>query len=108
MEAATDKKAQTLLDKRLLKVLLVDDEATDRIPVERILRTCSSPVEFVVESAVSLSEAIRNLAEKKYDVVLLDLELPDSSGIEIFRQVVKVAPLYCSPLRNRPKYGNIS
>ena len=72
--------------------MLVEDEATDRISVERILRTCSSPVGFVVESAVSLSEAIRNLAEKKYDAILLDLELPDSSGIETVRQTVKVAP----------------
>jgi len=92
MKTATDKGTQTSLDKRLLKVLLVEDEATDKISVERVLRTCSSPVEFVVESAVSLSEAIRNLTEKKYDVVLLDLELPDSSGIETVRQVVKIAP----------------
>ncbi len=92
MKAATDKGTQTLLDKRLLKVLLVEDEATDRIPVERILRTCSSPAEFVVESVVNLSEAIKNLTEKQYDVILLDLELPDSSGIEILQQVVKVAP----------------
>jgi PAS domain S-box-containing protein len=92
MKTATDKGAETSLDKRLLKVLLVEDEATDKISVERILRTCSSPVEFVVESVVTLSEAIGNLAEKKYDVVLLDLELPDSSGIETLRQTVKVAP----------------
>ena len=92
MKAATDKGAKTSLDKGLLKVLLVEDEATDRMSVERILRTCSSPVGFVVESAVTLSEAIRNLAEKKYDVILLDLELPDSGGIETVRQTVKVAP----------------
>jgi PAS domain S-box-containing protein len=92
MKTATHKETQTLLGNRLLKVLLVDDEATDRIPVERILRTCSSPVEFVVESVVNLSEAIRSLAEKKYDAILLDLELPDSSGIEILQQVIKVAP----------------
>ena len=92
MKAATDKGTQTLLGNRLLKVLLVDDEATDRIPVERILRTCSSPAEFVVESVVNLSGAIKNLTEKQYDVVLLDLELPDSSGIEILQQVIKVAP----------------
>jgi PAS domain S-box-containing protein len=92
MKAATDKGTQTSLDKRLLKVLLVEDEATDRKSVQRILKTCSLPIEFVVEPAVSLSEAIGNLAEKKYDVVLLDLELPDSSGIETVREIVKVAP----------------
>jgi|GEM_PF-4006601 len=92
MKTATDKGTQTLLGNRLLKVLLVDDEATDRIPVERILRTCSSPAEFTVESAVRLSEAIKKLTGKQYDVVLLDLELPDCSGIEILHQVVKVAP----------------
>ena len=92
MKAATDKGTQALLDVRLLKVLLVEDEATDRIAVEWILRTCSSPAEFVVESVVRLSEAIKKLTEKQYDVVLLDLELPDSSGIEILQQVIKVAP----------------
>ena len=60
--------------------------ATDRKSVERILRTCSSPIEFVVEPAVSPSEAIGNLAEKKYDVILLGPELPDNSGIETLRQ----------------------
>jgi DNA-binding response OmpR family regulator len=60
--------------------------ATDRKSLERILRTCSSPIEFVVEPAVSHSEAIGNLAEKKYNVVLLDIELPDSSGIKTLRQ----------------------
>ena len=78
MKAATDKRTQTLLDKSLLKVLLVEDAAIDRISVERILRTCSSPVEFVVESVVNLSEAIRNLAEKQYDVVLLFSEVSNS------------------------------
>ncbi|MCJ7730513.1 MAG: PAS domain S-box protein [Sedimentisphaerales bacterium] len=92
MKTATDKGTQTSLDKRLLKVLLVEDEATDRMSVERILRTCSSPVGFVIESVATLSEAIRNLAEKKYDAILLDLALPDSSGIETVRQTVKVAP----------------
>jgi PAS domain S-box-containing protein len=92
MKTATDKRTPMLLDKRLLKVLLVDDEATDRIAVEWILRTCSSPAEFVVESVVRLSEAIKKLTEKQYDVVLLDLELPDSSGIEILQRVIKVAP----------------
>ena len=92
MKAIKDKEAETSRDKSLVKVLLVEDEAIDMKSVQKILSTCTLPIEFVVESAVSLSEAVGNLAEKKYDVVLLDLELPDSSGIETVRQIVKVAP----------------
>ena len=50
--------AHVLVDKDLMKVLLVEDDVVDRRLVERVLAKRSGPITFVVESAGSLSEAI--------------------------------------------------
>ncbi len=80
MGTETIDKTQILTGKDLIKVLLVEDDAVDRRTVERILANCPWPVEFVIESAGSLSEAVECLGSKGHDIVLLDLGLPDSSG----------------------------
>lgn len=81
-----------LKDKTLIKVLLVEDDTVDSRLVKRILASCSQPVEFTVELAENLSAAIECLSSRKYDIVLLDLRLPDSSGIETVQKVSEVNP----------------
>ncbi len=90
METETTKITQALLDKELIKVLLVEDDAIDKLIVERILAKCFRSIEFVTDSAGSLSEAIEGLNIGKYDVVLLDLMLPDSEGLETVRRIKKI------------------
>ncbi len=48
METDTAKTTQTLMEKDLIKLLLVEDDAVDRRLVERLLTNCSQPVEFVI------------------------------------------------------------
>ena len=83
----TTGKTQILMNKDLIKVLLVEDDAVDRRIVERLLARCPQAVEFAVESAGSVSGAVELLSSKEYDLVLLDLNLPDSRGIETVRKV---------------------
>ncbi len=92
METETTKKTQTLVDKKLIKVLLVEDDAIDSQLVKRLLASCSQPVEFTAESVESLSEAIECIGSRDYDIVLLDLGLPDSSGVETVRKVSEINP----------------
>jgi len=92
MKPERTEKAQIAADKELIKVLLVEDNAVDRRIVERLLARCPQAVEFAVESAGSLSAAAECLGSKEYDIVLLDLRLPDSSGIETVRKVSEVNP----------------
>jgi len=92
MKTKTKEKTQILPDKKLIKVLLVEDDAADSRLIERLLTTCSQPVEFMTELAESLSAALECLASAEYDMVLLDLSLPDSSGIETVRKVGEVNP----------------
>jgi two-component system, cell cycle response regulator len=64
----------------LIRVLLIEDEAGDAYLVKTALRQ-SQDVEFNVTWVQSLREAKQNLASKSFDVILLDLSLPDSEGL---------------------------
>lgn len=93
MEIQTSEKSQALTDKKVVKVLLVEDGVIDRKLVERILAKNSKPVEFTLEFAESLSAAIEQLSNnKKYDIILLDPMLPDSRGIETIQKLKLVIP----------------
>jgi len=92
MGTETTENAQILIDKNLIKVLLVEDDAVDIRLVERILAKSSQPVKFAVESAESLSAASECMVNREYNVILLDLELPDSSGIETVQKIHEVNP----------------
>jgi len=92
IETKQSEKKQMFKDKILIQVLLVEDDTVDGRLVKRILASRSQPVEFAVELAESLSAAIDCLENREYDIVLLDLRLPDSSGIETVQKVSKVNP----------------
>lgn len=94
METLTNEKTQIFIDKILIKVLLIEDDDIDIRLVKRVLSKCPQPVEFAIEPVRSLAEAIEYLAlgRAEYDIVLLDLGLPDSTGIETLRRIKKVDP----------------
>ncbi len=74
------------MDNRKVNILLVDDDPLDRRLVEMTLARSNPPMQYNVETAGTLSEATRRLSNGSYDVVLLDLNLPDSSGIDTVQQ----------------------
>uniref|UniRef100_A0A7C4GH88 histidine kinase n=1 Tax=candidate division WOR-3 bacterium TaxID=2052148 RepID=A0A7C4GH88_UNCW3 len=71
-------------------VLLVEDNPGDARLVRWMLAQASS-VEFRVTEAERLSRALELIATTRFAVILLDLSLPDSSGIETVRRVSAVA-----------------
>jgi len=60
-----------------IRVLLVDDDSTEVDLAQRALAAIANP-RFVVESVATLAQAIERASSQVFDVVLLDLELPDS------------------------------
>jgi glutamate dehydrogenase (NAD(P)+) len=67
-------------------VLLIEDSLVQTAVVEEQL-AASLTVRFVVTTAGSLSEGLRRFKEHPIHAVLLDLNLPDSSGLETFDRV---------------------
>jgi response regulator RpfG family c-di-GMP phosphodiesterase len=63
------------------KVLLVDDEA----PIRRIARTTLESSGFVCGEAQDAGTALALLQKEPFDLILLDLNLPDMDGYELCR-----------------------
>lgn len=66
-----------------IRVLLVEDSETDALLICATLGDASA-AEFDVTEATRLEEAQALIERDSYDLVLLDLGLPDSSGIDTF------------------------
>ncbi|UCV24601.1 EAL domain-containing protein [Ferribacterium limneticum] len=72
-------------------VLLIEDDANEARLIETALaRKGGKP--YQVERAVGLSEALGILAKASFEIILLDLSLPDGQGIAVFEQVAQAAP----------------
>lgn len=73
-----------------LRVLLVEDSEEDASWLQRVL-TKSENKRFHIDTVDWLSNALTAMANRNYDVVLLDLGLPDSRGLETLTTFLKVA-----------------
>ncbi|MCW5316040.1 response regulator [Nostoc sp. KVJ3] len=68
---------------KILKVLLVEDNPGDVVLLQEFLKEVTTVVVDLMP-VERLSEAINYLAKEIFDVILLDLSLPDSQGLETF------------------------
>ncbi len=68
------------------RILLIEDNV-DYADVIRTMLALTSDDEFDVEWVDCLSAALDRLAERHFNVVLLDLSLPDSKGLETFSRL---------------------
>jgi len=64
-----------------MRVLIVDDEPLARSALANVL-AARSDIE-VFDSADNAAEALDKLQKQKYDVLLLDIHMPEFSGIEL-------------------------
>ena len=71
-------------------ILIVEDNPGDaRLIREHIL---TEKLCFDTIHAASLSDACNLLSEHKVDAILLDLHLPDSSGLDTIKKIVSISP----------------
>jgi len=70
------------MHKELIKLLLVEDDPDFQRMVSVILKRSSLTVGYDIKIAGSLTTALECLNEHEFDLVLLDLGLPDSDGTE--------------------------
>ncbi|MDD2954066.1 MAG: sigma-54 dependent transcriptional regulator [Parabacteroides sp.] len=65
----------------MLSILIVEDDITFSL----MLTTWLGKKGFVVRSSSSVSDAKRRLGEEAFDLVISDLRLPDSDGIDLLK-----------------------
>ena len=80
------------MEARNVKILLVDDDSDYRRLVKMALQRATGLVQLAIETAENLAETLDCLKNNSFDLVLLDLGLPDSSGIETFNAVHRLHP----------------
>src|SRR5262245_13410479 len=74
-----------------LRILVVEDDAELIELLRASLRSAAPDVELTVASR--MSSALAALAAREQDAVLLDLNLPDSTGLQTLRQVTQATAL---------------
>jgi DNA-binding response OmpR family regulator len=72
-------------------VLLVEDNPADADIVQELLTDVGSAHHYQVLQVARVSEAVEKLKHIKADVILLDLRLPDASGVQTVSEVRKAS-----------------
>ena len=70
---------------RVLRILVVDDDDSIRKAIARFLRLDLEAVE--VGEAADAASCLQIVEGSKWDLVLLDISLPDRSGLEVLREL---------------------
>jgi signal transduction histidine kinase len=72
-------------------VLMVDDDEVDCLAARRALSDSPLPAKFDIETTNTLSKAVDKLKHGRFDVLLLDLGLPDSMGLDTVKSAIEAA-----------------
>lgn len=78
-----------LADSEKIRVLLIEDNKADAKLVREMLK--ESNLEFNITEVERLAQGVQQLTDNNFDVVLLDLGLPDCVGISTFIQIKTAA-----------------
>ena len=71
-------------EQKILRVGVVEDDATLRLFLKKLIQKPSHGFEFI-GAWESAEDAVKPIAEMRPHVVIVDLELPKVSGIELIR-----------------------
>ncbi len=69
-----------------MKILIIEDEEVLAGSVESYL----SKEGYVCETALSYEQAIERIKLYRYDCVIVDITLPDGSGLDLIRELMKI------------------
>ncbi len=77
--------------RRADRLLLVEDSRSDAFVIRRCLMA-SADCHYDIVLVEDLKDALSCLQDSKFDLVLLDLTLPDSDGLDTLERIIVAAP----------------
>ncbi|WP_161598404.1 response regulator [Pseudodesulfovibrio senegalensis] len=85
MEIDAEKTISAVSENKVGPILVVEDDDYSRLFITRALQKKG----YDVHEADSGNVALKKLSETKYSILLLDIQLPDISGLDIFNEMRK-------------------
>lgn len=76
----------------ILNTLIVDDESELRRSVISILKSTLPEVEFVIDEASTGKEALDKVRSQNWDLVLMDVKMPEMNGLEALTAIKEHDP----------------
>jgi len=73
-----------------IRLMLVDDHEVVRLGLSALFRQTAN-IEVVAEAG-NVAEAVQGAAQHRPDVVLMDLRLPDGTGVDACREILSAHP----------------
>ena len=71
-----------------MKILVIDDNRADRDLIITHIKESKKRKNIITEESNCLKDALSKIENNDYDVILLDLVLPESDGIETVKTVI--------------------
>jgi len=78
--------------KQILNVLIVDDEEELRKSVTSILQNTLADLEFKIDEAKTGQEAYTLTKQNDYDLILMDVRMPEMNGLEALAKIKETDP----------------
>lgn len=66
-----------------MSILLAEDNVTNQLVATQMLETLGAEVDIAADGAI----ALERLGERAYDVLLIDIEMPRVSGLDVIRAI---------------------
>lgn len=73
-----------------IRVLVVDDHHVVRAGIRQLLRSCPAIID--TDEAVDGQDALIKIREQEWDVILLDITIPGTNGLNVLKQIKKERP----------------
>jgi len=75
-----------IMEDKLIKILIIEDNPQDLRLIYEMLKEVTYPA-FELVSSETLKNGLKILINNGFDLLLLDLSLPDSTGLDTFASV---------------------
>jgi len=72
-----------------MKILIIDDNPADREFYKKHIKECKIFKDVEIEECGSLSTAFQSFSKNDFDLIILDLGLPESDGIQTITDTYK-------------------
>jgi DNA-binding LytR/AlgR family response regulator len=74
----------------MIKTVIIDDEINARELLEKMLNRYFPQKFIVCDLCESIDEAVKSIEKYKPDLVFLDIQMPNKSGFELFKEIKEI------------------